>query len=339
MAPCRNVTMSSEWLNGGASVVGTSHLDSNTPCQDSFAIEYSEDKNWIAVAVCDGAGSAKKSEVGSQLVANTFAKKLIYLSEEFKTKQPGTWINDYIIQQVLNVRDELRKIANSDNLEDYHTTLVACLVGKTGGFVIHIGDGSLVGGVAFQDKNTLVIDYDRFISEPQNGEYLNETFFITEPNWIKNIRVTPLPPLDWFLIGTDGGSAFYLNHLNIDKQDFITSFIAEVRKISPIEWSVKIKKILEDDRAINVTNDDKTLIFFAKKNFINKDLQIVYKNPNTQLISQEFKKKEGQVSGKEKEDKNKNELKESKIYGYKLLLIVVLALSLLLGIALYLLMN
>jgi hypothetical protein len=332
--------MSSEWLNGGANVVGTSHLDSKTPCQDSFAIEYSEDKNWIAAAVCDGAGSAKKSEVGSKLVANAFAKKLIYLSEEFKTKQPGTWINDYIIQQVLNVRNELRKIANSDNLEDYHTTLVACLVGKTGGFVIHIGDGSLVGGVAFEDKNTLVIDYERFISEPQNGEYLNETFFITEPNWIKNIRVTPLPPLDWFLIGTDGGSAFYLNHLNIDKQDFITSFIGEVRKIPPTEWSAKIKKILEDNRAINVTNDDKTLIFFAKKNFINKDLKMMFKNPNTQGIAQENKKKEEeQVFENGKQNKNKAGFQESKFKSHKLLLIIVFASSLLLGLVSYFLIN
>lgn len=339
MAPRRNVTMSNEWLNGGASVVGTSHLDTNTPCQDSFAIEYSEDRNWIAAAVCDGAGSAKNSEVGSQLVANAFAKKLIYLSEEFKTKQPGTWINDYIIQQVLIVRDELRKIANSDTLEDYHTTLVACLVGKTGGFVIHIGDGSLVGGVAVQEKNTLVIDYERFISEPQNGEYLNETFFITEPNWIKNIRVTPLPPLDWFLIGTDGGSAFYLNHLNNEKQDFISSFVAEMRKIPHLEWSEKIQKILQDERANNVTNDDKTLIFFAKRDFIDKEMPMTFKNPNTQVITQEIKKKEEKVSEKDLQDKNKTDKTESKSKSHKLLLIIVLALSLSLGIVSYLLMN
>jgi hypothetical protein len=330
--------MTSEWLNGGASVVGTNHLENNTPCQDSYAIEYSQDKNWIAAAVCDGAGSAKKSEVGSQLVANEFAKKLIHLSEEFKNKQPGTWINDYIIQQVLIVRDELRKIANSDTLEDYHTTLVACLVGKTGGFVIHIGDGSLVGGVTCQEKDRLVIDYESFISEPQNGEYLNETFFITEPNWIKNIRVTPLPPLDWFLIGTDGGSAFYLNHLNIEKQDFITSFIEDIRKISPDNWSERIKNILQDERAINVTNDDKTLIFFAKRNFIEKNIQLISKSSNSPGKSQEFKKKEDPTVEKIPNAK-KTELKKSEFKLSKLSLIIVLVLSLLFGLVAYLLIN
>jgi hypothetical protein len=149
-----------------------------------------------------------------------------------------------------------------------------------------------------------------------------------------------LETFNWFLIGTDGGSAFYLNHLNIDKQDFITSFIGEVRKIPPTEWSAKIKKILEDNRAINVTNDDKTLIFFAKKNFINKDLKMMFKNSNTQGIAQENKKKEEeQVFENDKQNKNKAGFQESKFKSHKLLLIIVFASSLLLGLVSYFLIN
>jgi len=331
--------MTNEWLNGGASVVGSSHIETKTVCQDSFEIAYSHDKSWVAVAVCDGAGSARKSEIGSQLVSKAFASKLILLSNEFDTKKPGFWINDFLIQQVLNVREELRKIANSDNLDDYHTTLIACLVGKTGGFVIHIGDGSLVGGVAKQDQEVLWLDSERFISEPQNGEYSNETYFITEPNWIKNIRVTPLPPLDWFLIGTDGGSAFYLNQLNSEKQEFISSFIRDIRLIPPKNWSERIKEILQDKKADPITGDDKTLVFFAKRNFVEAKADLAFKNTAKQETIQTPKKPaeipEPKVGTSKVNLKTTNKLPLK----YRFLSLVFLLLSLLAGIGVHLYMG
>jgi len=270
--------MSDYWYLGGASVKGISHIETNTPCQDSYEIAYSNDGKWVAVAVCDGAGSAKYSEAGAKLVAQTFAQKLILLSQELKTRTPGNWINDFVIQQVLNVRENLRKIAGQDQLNDYHSTLVACLVGETGGFVIHIGDGAVIGGVSEKKDNEIYLDKSSFISEPQNGEYANETFFITEGDWIKNLRITPLPPLDWMLLGTDGGSSFYLYPSNNLKKDFISSFINEIFKKNPFEWSKRIENVLSDDQANKITNDDKTIVFLAKKGLVSQEMNVSFLN-------------------------------------------------------------
>ena len=266
------------WIFGAAKQVGISHQETGAPCQDSFDIERSEDGKWVAVAVCDGAGSAKHSEVGSNLVSKTFAKKLILLSKEVETRQPGAWINDFVIQQILNVREELRAEAKSDDLRDFHTTLVAFLMSDFGGFAIHIGDGSILGGIAKDSGDATEIDSEVFMSKPENGEYSNETFFITEGDWIKHLRITPMPPLDWVFVGTDGGSAFFADPADNPKQDFITSFIADLKNRNSGAWSQRIGEILSDKQADKITNDDKTLIFFAKEGLIQKRKKLIFKS-------------------------------------------------------------
>jgi len=256
------------WLYGGASIVGTSHVSSGVPCQDAFDVERSEDGKWIAAAVCDGAGSAKRAEVGSSLVAKTFAKKLILLSKEVELRQPGAWINDFVIQQALNVREELRACANGDDLRDFHTTLVAVLLSESGGFAIHIGDGAVFGGITAIENNSAALNHQTFISKPENGEYANETFFITEGDWVKHLRIIPIPSLDWIFIGTDGGAAFYLDPANEPKSEFISSFVRDIQRRDDKEWSTRIGDILNDKQAEKITNDDKTIIFFAKKEFL-----------------------------------------------------------------------
>ena len=256
------------WLYGAAKCVGTSHTETGTPCQDSFDIEKSDDGKWVAVAVCDGAGSAKYSEAGSRLVSKTFAKKLILLSKEVETRHPGAWINDFVIQQILNVRDELRAEANSDDLRDFHTTLVAFLMSDFGGFAIHIGDGAILGGISREEGDSIRADEELFISKPENGEYSNETFFITEGDWIKHLRITPMPALDWVFLGTDGGSAFFTDPANNPKHEFINSFIGDLKNRDTGNWSGRIGEIISDKQAEKITNDDKTLIFFAKEDLV-----------------------------------------------------------------------
>jgi len=262
------------WLYGSAKCVGIAHKDSETPCQDSYDIERSEDGKWVAVAVCDGAGSAKHSEVGSNLVAKTFAKKLIHLSKEIETRQPGAWINDFVIQQILNVRDELRLKAGSDDLSNFHTTLVAFLINDLGGFAIHIGDGVILGGITMDSEDQNGLDKEIFVSKPENGEYSNETYFITEGDWIKHLRITPMPSLDWVFIGSDGGSAFFADVSNNPKQDFIRTFINDLKSRDSTEWNSRISEVLSDTQANKITNDDKTLIFFTKEDFIKNLKQI-----------------------------------------------------------------
>jgi serine/threonine protein phosphatase PrpC len=56
------------WRVVGTSVVGASHHKSQTPCQDTCDYRFCTlaGERALVIAIADGAGSAKASEVGSQ---------------------------------------------------------------------------------------------------------------------------------------------------------------------------------------------------------------------------------------------------------------------------------
>jgi hypothetical protein len=96
------------WETAHASAVGAGHLKTGTPCQDSSVVEISADGAWVVVVVSDGAGSAKRSEEGSRYTAAFFSQELLKLVKELSTRAPGSWINDFVIERVLETRKWLR---------------------------------------------------------------------------------------------------------------------------------------------------------------------------------------------------------------------------------------
>lgn len=257
------------WLFSGSSVVGQSHLTTSTPCQDKFQLQTSKDGNWLAMAICDGAGSAEFAELGASITSQHFCQELIKLSHELDSRTPGEWINDFVIDCVIQVRNQLRSAAKSDDIRKYHCTLVAALVGKSGGFSIHIGDGAVIGGTfgqASASKPT-ELNSDYFISKPENGEYANETYFITEGSWVKHLRITPLPRLDWIVACTDGGASLLLDNELQVKPNFLAPFI-ETQVNKRFTDQLYIESVLNDPKANKLTTDDKTIVLAVRSSSI-----------------------------------------------------------------------
>lgn len=247
------------WLHAGASVVGQGHLTTGTPCQDKCHIRVSEDGAWLAVAVCDGAGSAEFADVGAAITSQYFCQELVKLAQELETRLPGEWINDFVIDRVLRVRDRLREHAKSDDIRKYHCTLVAALVGPHGGFSVHIGDGAIVGGTFAPPGSFPIVELGSnvLISKPENGEYANETFFVTEGAWVKHLRISPLPRIDWLVVCTDGGASLLLDNDSHVKPAFLTPFLED--QISDGFTDGYVEGVLADPKANKLTTDDKTI--------------------------------------------------------------------------------
>ncbi len=241
-----------EWIAGGVSVAGQGHKKASIPCQDASIVRLSKSGNWVALVVSDGAGSAARAQEGSSFIANFFSEALIRLTDILESRQPGQWLTDYIIERIVEARDNLRVIAQSDDLKDYHCTLVACLIGPSGGFALHIGDGAVYGGNAIQDElsGNTELNANFFISSPENGEFANETYFITESNWIKHLRITPLPRLDWVYVCTDGGTALSLVSDMQPKSGFIVPVLKSfLEKTTQNERDAALLAILVDSQA------------------------------------------------------------------------------------------
>ena len=250
--------MNQHWLTASASVRGASHVKTGAPCQDESSVKTSPDGKWVALVVSDGAGTASRADEGSKHVVRYFSEELLKLVKALEDQPPGNWINDFVIEKVLESRKSLRQLAQADNIRDFNCTLVACLQGPHGGFSIHIGDGSIVGGYREQSNGDEVGRL--FVSKPENGEYANETFFITEKDWIRHLRITPMPKLDWVLCCTDGGGALALVNDDAPKIGFLEPVMERVFQFDDPHLRRKaLADYLSDAQSNKVTGDDKTL--------------------------------------------------------------------------------
>ena len=329
------------WVTTGVSIKGKSHTETNLPCQDSFDIQKRD--NWVVAVVSDGAGTAKYADKGSEFVSEFFSNSLISLSKEIDKNGPGSWVNDYVIQSITEIRSNFRKMANSDRLNDYHATLVAILLGDNGGFLIHIGDGAIFGGIAKSIGETTNLSDQPFISLPENGEYANETFFITENSWIKHLRITPIPPVDWVCLGTDGGMSLAMEDEKEVKKGFIAPLLkilvnAEKEKVR----TQKLEGILNDPEADKLTSDDKTLCILFKDSlkkltdnfeYIKKDSK---KGSSIKSMPQKNELSNEVISELKEENNLKRKIwKDKKNFNLKKIFMIILVFSLLVAVAFF----
>jgi hypothetical protein len=249
----------SRWSIATATTVGESHIQRGIGSDDAFATLQSG--RWSALVVCDGAGSAARSREGANTVSSAFAKELIKISKKIEHLGPGPWLNDSIISSVIAVRAELATVAQSFNLSDFHCTLVAALVSDTGGFSVHIGDGAV-----FVGRRTNLSSQIELHSDPENGEYSNETFFVTETTWLRNLRIKPLGACDWVVITTDGAAALLLDR---DIKSEVFSGLLEVLSTEKSLTKVEddLAYFVESDYATACSNDDKSIVL-AFRDFI-----------------------------------------------------------------------
>ncbi len=96
----------------GASVRGLTHRIEEGVRQDSFAVTASADRRWVLVAVADGVGSARRSDVGS---ATAVATALLQIAAD---PRETDWVAAFSA-----VERDLLSIAQDAGAADVHTTL------------------------------------------------------------------------------------------------------------------------------------------------------------------------------------------------------------------------
>lgn len=247
-----------KWVWAGASVQGTSHIATGIPKQDSAAFaEYRTGVNSVAVAVvCDGAGSAAHSEVGSRLACQC-AQSLIG-RQLASNASVGTinralaeaWISE-IGNALLQKAQDLGK-----QIKDLATTITIVIAGDDATVVIMVGDSPCV-----------VHDGKAWLAPiwPMRGEYANQTYFITQ---------MPIPVWDFakidnriekFSVFTDGIDKLVLKEKSREVfQPFFDGLFDELGSSQSNgrdrTCSTNLGSFFDSDRVNALTDDDKTLI-------------------------------------------------------------------------------
>lgn len=179
------------WVPAATRCQGKLHIKTGVPCQDR-AVAAANVAGLAAVAVLsDGAGSAKRSQVGAEAITNpAFITPL--LSAFFDELAGPVPHNREALAKLLEIlRNSISVAAQADckdlqpaSLANYASTFLAVAVKGNRYIAIHIGDGIIGMQVKGQYGQKLLA-----LSTPVNGEYANETVFLTSGSAVENAQV------------------------------------------------------------------------------------------------------------------------------------------------------
>ena len=235
----------------GACATGTSHTEREQPCQDAFEIV---DRVHGSVAcVCDGAGSAAKSEIGARTLARQVAQQLSRNIEGLVSDPTAQAQVEDAIQIARN------KLSSEGELADYHATLCGVVLTAHGTLVLHLGDG-LIFGINPDDWS------DYLVSEPENGAFVETTYFFTLPGWRQHLRVfcAPAQYRSWFLM-SDGAASFAAKNSPWRPElNFLQPIHNYLRTTYQTQAEEALLGTLNDPRSHRITTDDKTLVWLHR---------------------------------------------------------------------------
>ena len=240
------------WRAVGTYVRGTSHVRFDLPCQDYCAYErvVIGASPSLVIAIADGAGSARLSEVGARATVDYLLRVIpADLSNILDADQQRArrWLEC--------ARANLKDIALEQQceLKDLGCTILFAILGQFTSFFAQIGDG---GWVAQRDGEYTVVTW------PSDGEYVNETTFLTSPNWADSITCRTLSNVSAVAGFTDGLQRLALQ---LDTQTVYAPFFDPLFSVlrTADDESALISPLIEflsSERFAERTDDDKTLV-------------------------------------------------------------------------------
>jgi hypothetical protein len=168
------------WRVVGASVQGESHRRKGQSCQDAH--EFREvGSNILVAAVADGAGSASCSEIGSALATKAAVAEAIRKLHDALPCTDEEW-RELLNHSFHAARHDI--VSQSLVMEvpqmELATTLMVAVVTPGRLAVAQIGDGAVV--VRRSDDSFVAV------TGPQGEEYINETTFLTSPNYLERMQ-------------------------------------------------------------------------------------------------------------------------------------------------------
>lgn len=250
-----------------ASVIGTSHTKSGTSCQDASACELltaADGTSVLVAVVADGAGSAKKSEVGAALACSLFVEEMTSLFELGGAVREIT--PDFAKSWITRFHNEVTLRAESEELKprDFACTFLAAVIGTDSAVFLQIGDGAIV--VSSQNEP----DEYGHIFWPQQGEYANVTNFATDPAAHEKLEHSLVNHcIDEVALFSDGLQSLALHYESrMAHTPFFRPVFAWLRP-APAGFSEKLTfslaSYLDSQKVNDCTDDDKTLILATRR--------------------------------------------------------------------------
>jgi len=256
------------WRIACASAIGTSHIDSGTPCQDSATHELlpTAAGEVLVIVVSDGAGSAACAEQASALATQTFSKQVRDffaaggVLETVSREAAATWLvatGDALTAAAVDAGQDVR---------EFSCTLLAAIIGENSNVFVQIGDGAIVISEGIDEGWAWVF-------WPQHGEFANTTSFIVSPNALDVMEFASTPHrIDEVAVFSDGIENLVLHAASRTVHaPFFDAMFPPVRQHPPgfsAHLSLGLEKYLLSPRICDRTDDDKTLVLATRRTVV-----------------------------------------------------------------------
>jgi len=241
------------WRATGAYAIGTSHVADGKPCQDYCAYTHTfiGESPVLAIAISDGAGSAKFSDIGSratvECLLNIVPKRITTLVQANQDCAKG------ILEEA---RGHLNVVAadHGCHVTDLACTVLLAILGEFASFFVQVGDGAWV--IQQGEEYSVPI-------WPDNGEYVNETTFLTSPNWQDRLRYYSAYGKIEHVAGFTDGLERVALHI-ATKSAFAPFFdpLFSAVRVTDNQGALRseLSEFLASQRLAARTDDDKTLV-------------------------------------------------------------------------------
>jgi hypothetical protein len=259
------------WRVLGASVAGSGHRQHGQECADAHLSRQLADGSLI-LAVADGAGSASHGAQGAQSAVRAASDTLE--TEVASQGPPGS--QEQALQMLRGAlqaaRLALEELAGGTEdrgpgeqrtaapplpLRAFATTLLLVLASGPYLALAQIGDGCVVSQ---DDAGQL-----QALTVPRHGEYLNETHFVTEPDYLElaQLHVCPLVS-EQIAVLTDGLEMLALDFpTHVPYAPFFLPLFKFAARAEASEEA--LQAFLTSERVCARTDDDKTLILAVRQ--------------------------------------------------------------------------
>ncbi|BAT54927.1 hypothetical protein NOS3756_39020 [Nostoc sp. NIES-3756] len=244
------------WQVVAASVCGTSHIKNKQLCQDAHHWQLLPG-NVLVAAAADGAGSASQGKVGAMVAVETAIENLSLKEITRKSLADDETVQLLLTDALLAARKAVEDEAAACNQkpQDLATTLIIAIASPEMVAAVQVGDGTAVAKDSAGNLLALTL--------PDNGEYINETTFLTSPSALDTaqMRLWREAIVNVALL-TDGLQMLALNMVvgEPHKPFFFPLFDFVKKAQDQAEAKEQLVKFLGSERITQRTDDDLTLV-------------------------------------------------------------------------------
>jgi hypothetical protein len=250
------------WKSIAASVTGKAHSDRNEPGQDrcrSGIVRLAGKEFFIGLAA-DGAGSTSDGGTGAEIACNALCKDIVQTLE--KNDDLSRITEPDISCWITSARDSIGACAKKQGklLEDYACTCIGSVASRDHALFFQIGDGGIVINSGH--------DY-RTIFWPEQGEYINSTFFLSDESYREHLNITFTDsPFEEIALFTDGLQNLVLSFSQKKAHTgFFRPIFEALKKDTGLEFfgsSSHLSSFLLHREISERSDDDKTLVLAVR---------------------------------------------------------------------------